>query len=283
MATPPLTDPDDPSDELAAEAQPPPYSVMDQEPVYGDLDVLYQDEDFAAIDKPNGLLVHRTKHDPREAAALQMTRDQLGRRLYPVHRLDRPTSGVLVFGLSKHAARELGRMFMAGEVAKTYLAIVRGYAPERDEINHPIADEDKPGERDAVTAYQRLATVELDLPAGPHATARFSLLAVFPKTGRRHQIRRHLAHIRHPIIGDVRHGDGAQNRFFREHFNLRRLFLFAMRLSFRHPFHGRTLTIQAKPPGELEALFQRFGWTEAVRDFSRATSDGSGRDLEEAG
>jgi len=235
---------------------------------YGPLTVVYRDEHFVAVDKPRGLLTHRTPIEPKETAAVQLVRDLIGHKVYPIHRLDRPTSGLLMFGLSKHAARKLGKLFMANEVRKTYLAITRGFAPERGLIDRALTVEGKAEPREAVTEYERLATIQLDLPVGVYPTARFSLTAVYPRTGRRHQIRRHLAHINHPIIGDTRHGDGAQNRFFREHFDVRRLCLFAMRLRFRHPFDDVDMDLCADLPPEYQTLFARFGWNEAMTAFA---------------
>jgi tRNA pseudouridine65 synthase len=221
-----------------------------------DLDILYQDPCLVAVHKPSGLLVHRSLIDKRETRfALQQVRDQIGRRVYPVHRLDKPTSGVLLFALDQETARQITAQFTAGRVHKTYRAIVRGYTEtvgvidyalreEKDPMTDPRPDADKAPQQ-AVTHYRRLATAEVQHPIGRYPSARYSLVELHPKTGRRHQLRRHLKHIFHPIVGDTTHGDGCHNRFFRQHFDNRRLLLAATALHFAHPGSGEPMTITA--------------------------------------
>jgi len=220
------------------------------------LDILYQDGSLIAINKPAGLLVHRSMIDRHETQfALQMVRDQIGQRVYPFHRLDKPTSGVLLFGLNPEIARRMTERFTARETHKEYLAIVRGYAEEHEVIDYPLREEqdkmtDQLAEKNkaaqsAVTEYQRLATVELPHAVGRYSTARYSLIKVWPRTGRKHQIRRHMKHTFHPVVGDTTHGDGKHNRLFRESFGCHRLLLHASRLSFFHPISGETVAIDA--------------------------------------
>ncbi|MEW7982075.1 MAG: pseudouridylate synthase [gamma proteobacterium symbiont of Phacoides pectinatus] len=228
------------------------------------LQILYRDENYVAVHKPAGLLVHRSWLAGREEGqrfALQMTRDQLGRWVYPVHRLDRPTSGVLIFGFSSEAARRLVREFERRRIEKRYLAVVRGYAEARGEIDYPLLAEDGVAPQRAVTDYRRLATVELEVAVGRYATARYSLLEVFPRTGRMRQIRKHMKHIFHPIVGDTSHGDGRHNRIFRGRFDCRRLLLQANRLGFRHPYGGGEVRIGAGADPELARLFAQLGWS----------------------
>jgi tRNA pseudouridine65 synthase len=228
--------------------------------------VLYQDEDLVAVHKPAGLLVHRNAHASREPFLLQLLRDQIGQRLYPVHRLDRPTSGLMIMALSSQAAHTLALQFADQEVAKTYLAVTRGFTPAQGLIDHPLKSESG-NPQDARTEFTRLATAEIPHPVGPNPTARYSLLCVSPKTGRTHQIRRHFAHIRHPLIGDVLRGDGRQNRFFREHFAVHRLLLASVALTFRHPEDNNPLTLTCPLAQELLDLFDRLGWSSAVRPW----------------
>lgn len=225
-----------------------------------EIGLLYQDDDLVAVHKPAGLLVHRNAHAGREPFLLQLLRDLIGRRVYPVHRLDRPTSGLMIMALSPEAAGALARQFAASEVRKAYLAVVRGFAPESGSIDSPLKSESG-REAPALTEFARLATAELPVPVGPHATARYSLVRAEPRTGRTHQIRRHFAHIRHPLIGDVLRGDGRQNRFFREHFGLHRLLLASVELRFRHPAHDREMRLTCPPAQEMLELFDRLGWT----------------------
>jgi tRNA pseudouridine65 synthase len=239
--------------------------------------VLYLDGDVVAVHKPPGMLVHRG--EGRRAAgpfALQIARDQLGRRLYPVHRLDRATSGVLLFALSAEAARFLGAAFGAGSVDKRYIAVVRGFTDEQGAIDYALrevadgaappvsaAADDRPAQP-ALTLYRRLATAELPVQVGRYPTARYSLLDLRPRTGRMHQIRRHLKHIAHPIIGDTTHGDGRHNRLFRERLGCARLLLAATGLTFPHPRAGRPVTVSASLDFQFRSVLRELGWEEAV-------------------
>jgi tRNA pseudouridine65 synthase len=226
------------------------------------LPILYRDEHLVVIHKPAGLLVHRSNLARQEERfAVQLLRDQIGQRVYPVHRLDRGTSGILVFALSPEIARPLGQAFMGKEVRKRYLAIVRGHPAETGVIDHPlprIRDEYETtfGNRDeatesqlALTRYQRLAIWELPHQVDRYPTSRYALLALEPVTGRRHQLRRHLKHISHPIIGDATYGKGRHNRLFQTLYGCHRLLLACTAMSFTHPVSGEALTLQA-PVGE---------------------------------
>ncbi len=235
------------------------------------MEILHHDDHLVAVHKPAGLLVHRSMIDRHETRfALQMVRDQIGRRVFPVHRLDKPVSGVLLFALDADTARALTDAFTRGAVHKSYLAVVRGFTLEQDVIDYPLVEQPdrmtdgrarqaKPAQA-AVTAYRRLATVELPHPVGRYATARYSLLSVQPATGRKHQIRRHMKHIFHPIVGDTTHGDGRHNRFFRERLACERLLLAATALRLRHPVSGEALEIDAPLAAEFAGVLQRLGW-----------------------
>jgi len=235
------------------------------------LPVLYQDEQLIAVNKPSGLLVHRSAIDRHETEiAMKIVRNQVGQWVYPLHRLDKATSGALVFALDQETARRMTRSFTEAKVSKRYLAIVRGFTGEGDRIDHPLKDRrdtmtgqeengDKIGKR-SVTEYRRLATVELPQPVGRYATARYSLVAAAPLTGRTHQIRRHLKHIFHPVVGDTTYGDGKQNEFFRRKFNCRRLLLHAHTIEFIHPWTGRRLFIQAPLDHTFGALLEALQW-----------------------
>lgn len=225
-----------------------------------EIPILYRDAHLVAVHKPQGLLVHRNVHAGREPFLVQVLRDQLGARVYPVHRLDRPTSGLLIMALSPDMAAVLARQFASRVVEKTYLAVVRGFIPETGSIDSPLMAASGSA-HEARTDFERLTTVELPKPIGRYSTARFSLVRVWPRTGRTHQIRRHFAHIRHPVIGDVLHGDGRQNRFFREHFGLHRLLLASVGLGFRHPSNGENQHLRCPLAEEVTELFQRLGWT----------------------
>jgi tRNA pseudouridine65 synthase len=245
--------------------------IMNENPT-DELELLYRDEQVVAINKPSGLLVHRSPIDRHETRfALQLLRDQLGQRVYPVHRLDKPTSGVLVFALTPEMARELSEQFQNRSLEKRYLAVTRGYTPEEGEIDHPLSDKpDKIADRDrqqprppqqAITRYRRLATVELPVQVDRYPQSRFSLVELKPVTGRKHQLRRHMKHIGHPIIGDAKHGKGTYNRYFAEHLNCNRLLLACTSLTFAHPLDGKSITVQAALDDTFSRLLHRFGWS----------------------
>lgn len=225
------------------------------------LKILYEDADLVAVDKPSGLLVHPTALAAERESCMSLLRDQLGHWVYPVHRLDRAASGVLLFARSAGAASELAALFRGRRVSKRYVALVRGHTAPGGVIDKPLRKSPAHAEREARTAYERLAIAEVPHPVGRYATARYSLLRVEIETGRLHQIRRHLRHIRHPIVGDTCYGDGKHNRFFRERFGSRRLLLFATRLRFRHPVSGLETVVGAPLPHDFEELLSKVGST----------------------
>ncbi len=206
-----------------------------------------------AVDKPPGLLVHRTGLDAGETQfALQLLRDQLGRPVWPVHRLDKGTSGVLLFALDADTARALGLAFEAPDaVRKTYVAIVRGWPTDAGLIDHPLRrmeDDARAGRlelQDAQTRFRTLERYELPLPHGTFATTRCARVELQPLTGRRHQLRRHMKHLAHPIIGDATHGKGALNRALAARLALQRLWLHAERLELHHPVSGQPWSVEA--------------------------------------
>jgi tRNA pseudouridine65 synthase len=240
-----------------------------------EIEILYEDEHLVAIHKPAGLLVHRSYLARRERFfAMQLTRDLVGCHVFPVHRLDRPTSGVLLFAKSSEVANALCEQFASHTVEKQYLALVRGnmhesgildYAlkVELDELGDKNADPNKAAQ-EAVTAYEPLLNTEIPYPSGRYPTSRFALVRLSPKTGRKHQLRRHMAHLRHPIVGDTTHGDGKQNAFFREHFGINRLWLIAKKLTFTHPITQTRLSIETELESEWETVFAELGWDEAT-------------------
>ncbi len=233
------------------------------------LTILYRDALLIAIDKPAGLLTHRSDIDRHETRfAVQMLRDQIGQRVQPVHRLDRGTSGVLLFALDADTNRSLSAQFERNEVDKRYLAVVRGWPKESGSIEHalsrqhdahgaPIKDREP---QQARTDYRRLACVELPAAVDRYPSARYALLGLTPLTGRRHQLRRHMKHIAHPIIGDATHGKGVHNRFFKQQFGCDRMLLACTELGFRHPLSGELVRIQAPPGDQFATVIERLGW-----------------------
>lgn len=234
------------------------------------LDILYRDEHFVAIHKPAGLLVHRSNIDRHETRfAVQLLRDQIGQRVFPLHRLDKPTSGVLLFALQSDSARSVGLQFENNTVHKRYRAVVRGWPMEAGIIEHALTrpfddygrklmpDQAAP----ALTEYRRLACVELPEKVDRYPSSRYALVELLPHTGRQHQLRRHLKHIAHPIIGDANYGKGVHNRFFQQRFNSQRLLLACTELTFLHPHTGQRLSIQAPLEDSFARVIEALGWS----------------------
>lgn len=218
------------------------------------LEIVYQDEHFVAINKPAGLLVHRTSiaKDATEFA-LQILRDQIGQPVFPAHRLDRKTSGVLLFSLNKEVDKQMKNLFSERKTKKVYHAVVRGFSPEKSEIDYALKN-DKGKEQNAVTQWQTLENFEIYVPFGKHPTSRYSYVELQPQTGRFHQLRKHAAHIRHPIIGDRPHGCNKQNRLWKEKWNMTRMLLHASFLSFEHPVKKEEIKIEANKDEVFEGV-----------------------------
>jgi tRNA pseudouridine65 synthase len=235
------------------------------------LDILYRDDHLIAVHKPSGLLVHRTNLDRHETRfAVQLLRDQIGQRVYPVHRLDKGTSGVLLFALDPDIGREVSGQFEQQEVAKKYLAVVRGRPAEAGEIDHALVkrcddyewtpESESAPPQPAVTRYRRLATCELPYEVDRYPTSRYALVELEPLTGRRHQLRRHLKHIAHPIIGDATYGKGKHNRLFQTLFGCHRMLLANLELQVRHPVTDETLTLTAPLAEDFAVVLAQLGW-----------------------
>lgn len=235
------------------------------------IDILYQDDELVVVNKPAGMLVHRSWLDKHETAfVMTLLRDQLGAYVYPVHRLDRPTSGVLLFAKSSETARALSAQFENHTVDKSYLAVVRGYLLGAGRIDYPLkvkldkiadkfADPNKAPEV-AITDYHNLATAELPIISTPrYATSRYSLMKLRPITGRKHQLRRHMTHLFHPIVGDTTHGDTAQNRAVEQFTGVSRLLLHAHRLGF-DDMSGRRVEVVAPLDEDFGRVVAMMGW-----------------------
>ena len=216
-----------------------------------ELEIIYQDDFMVAVNKPNGLLVHRSFIAPEERVfALQLVRDKTGKKVYPIHRLDRKTSGVLLFAFSSEITKKIQEQFQNHTITKKYLAITRGYFPEEIEVDYALTN-DSGKTQDAITFFKRIKTTELEIPLGKHSTSRYSLIEVFPKTGRMHQIRKHCNHLRHPIIGDRPHGCSKQNKLFKERWEMMTMLLHAVELRFQHPVSGEELVLHANLNSEF--------------------------------
>ena len=221
--------------------------------------IIYEDEQLVAIEKPSGILVHRTGISQDRVFVLQTLRNQLQKHVYTVHRLDRATSGVLLFALNKDSQAIISEQFEKKTIEKVYYAVVRGWIHKKGTIDHPVPN-DKGKLKSAITHYQRMAKGEIDVAIGRYKTARYSLVKLMPETGRKHQIRRHLRSISHPVIGDVNYGDRHHNHYFWDHLNLNRLMLHAHDLKISHPVSHETLIFNSSLPVEWSALFQQLNW-----------------------
>lgn len=245
------------------------------------LDILYQDEFLVAVDKPAGMLVHRTKMAARErVVAMQTLRNQLDKQVYTIHRLDKGTSGVLLFALDATSARLLSELFQSRSITKTYRAIVRGWIHEPGIIDHALkerldkttdgkARKDKPAQ-EATTKYSVISRTEIDTPVGRYETARYSLLDIRPLTGRKHQIRRHFKHIFHPILGDRKYGDRDHNHFLRETLYADRMMLAATGIQFMHPVTGVPIGIEVSSgfPNSILRHFSNSGLLDSTKSLS---------------
>lgn len=232
------------------------------------LEIIYQDHHLIAVHKPAGMLVHKSPIDRNEKRyAMRILRNQLGQWVYPVHRLDKPTSGLLLFALDAEVAKRVSEQFEQRKVHKTYFAIVRGYTPETLEIDHPLkeiaafkSDQEKADQKDAKdarTSLTRLETFELPVSDGRFPTSRYSYVELVPSTGRKHQLRRHMKHISHPIAGDVKYGKGNHNRIFREQLDCERLMLAARDLQLTHPVSNEELNLHCPFEPDFQATLDK--------------------------
>lgn len=243
------------------------------------LEILYRDDDLVAVHKPPGLMVHRSDLDRRETRfAVQLLRAQLGRHVFPAHRLDRGTSGVLLFAFDPRVAARLGQAFESRAVDKRYIAVVRGWPEAAGCIEHPLRRLEDGKEaagaprQDARTDYRRLGCAEVPIPSRDHGTTRVALVEVLPHTGRQHQIRRHLKHVSHPILGDATWGKGALNRAFAALTGASRLLLACTDLRLVHPVDGKPLRLHAGLEAAFAALCVRLGFE--AHDPSSASGAG---------
>ncbi len=230
--------------------------------MHAPLPVLYEDAWLAVVDKPAGLMVHDSVLAAGETDfAADRLRAQFGRPIHLVHRLDRATSGCLLLAFDRDSASALGKAVMAQQLEKRYLAVCRGWPEEAFTVDHPLdGGPGKPQKKPATTRFRRLATGELDEPSPQFATSRYALLECMPLTGRFRQIRRHLKHASHHLIGDTSHGDGRHNRIFRMR-GVHRMLLHAAALGFPHPHQGRIVQVAAAPADGFAAAMALFGWS----------------------
>ncbi|MDD1783768.1 tRNA pseudouridine(65) synthase TruC [Enterovibrio sp. ZSDZ35] len=240
-----------------------------------ELEIVYRDEWLIAVNKPSGMLVHRSWLDKGETRfVMQTLRDQIGQHVFPLHRLDRPTSGVLLFALSSEMAAEMMPKFAGRDIHKTYHAVVRGWIQDGATLDYPLKEEldkiaDKkatkePEAKEAITEYMPIAHGELPIAMGRYQSCRYTLVEMKPRTGRKHQLRRHMHHLSHHIVGDVNHGDGRHNRLFRQEFDCHQLLLHASRTEFTHPVTNEKVVVEASVDPVWRRVLDGLGWQDQL-------------------
>jgi len=237
------------------------------------IEIVHEDGELLAVNKPAGLLVHRSAIAADETDFLiERVQKHLGTSAFLIHRLDRATSGVTLLAKSREIAAELGRQFMARGVIKRYLAVVRGWPAADGVIDYPLPDvRERSPRKAAVTRWRTLATTTVPIALGKYPEQRYALVEALPETGRYRQIRKHLHHVSHHIVGDTSHGRGDHNRLWRMHFGVHRLLLHAWRLQLTHPVSGAQLQLEAPPDAVWVGVLERFGWHDALVGASAAS------------
>ena len=227
------------------------------------LEIIYEDEYVLCVTKPNNVLVHHAYHSRNmsdEKSLLQLIQEQIGLKTYPIHRLDRKTSGAILLAKNKEYVSKFQDLFTKNEIQKIYYGVVRGFSPDTKTIDSPVKGRDANVHKEALTELKTLENITLEIPVKPYDTSRYSLVELFPKTGRMHQLRVHSNKISHPLIGDTKYGDKNHDVMFDENFGFKNLFLHAGRLEFTHPFTNEKLILKASFPKDWIALFEKFSW-----------------------
>jgi tRNA pseudouridine65 synthase len=232
------------------------------QPIVQSIEIIYEDDTLVVVNKPNNFLIHQSHYarNIKEPTLLEFLEKQLGLPLYPVHRLDRKTSGIILLVKNKSAVAEFQDLFTSNSIQKKYYAIVRGFAEDSGTIDTPVKNDDTGVYKEAVTNYTSLNTVELDIPVHPYEKSRYSLLELIPATGRMHQLRKHMNKINRPIVGDYKYGDRFHNRNFEQNFNCHYLFLHAFSLKFNHPTTQQQLMFKASFPLDWQRIADEFDW-----------------------
>ncbi len=227
------------------------------------LEIVYQDTYCLVVRKPNNVLTHHAHHSRNksdEKSLLQLLQEQLGQKYYPIHRLDRKTSGILLLATQTDYVSKFQELFTRNEIQKTYYGVVRGFASESKIIDSPVKGKDSDVYKEAETHLKLLEKITLDIPVKPYETSRYSLVELQPKTGRLHQLRIHMNKISTPLINDAKYGDKNHDLMYEQNFGWTHLFLHAGSLKFTHPFTQEALQLKASFPNDWIALFEEFGW-----------------------
>ena len=228
------------------------------------LDIIFEDQFIICVNKPNNMVVHHAYHSRNvadETSLLQLIQAEKGIKVYPIHRLDRKTSGIILLAKETIYVSKFQELFTNNEIEKTYYGVVRGFSPESKTIDSPVKGRDASIHKDALTYLKTLEQIVLEIPVKPYDSSRYSLVELKPKTGRMHQLRVHTSKISHPLIGDIKYGDKNHDLMFEENFGWKNMFLHAGHLKFKHPFSEEVLILKANFPKDWISLFEEFTWT----------------------
>jgi tRNA pseudouridine65 synthase len=232
------------------------------QPVIESIEIVFEDEFIVVVNKPNNFIIHESHYarNIRETTLLEFLEGQLGYPVYPAHRLDRKTSGIILLLKEKENVAQFQELFTSSNIQKTYYAIVRGFSPDKGIIDSPVKNDDTGIYKDALTNYESVENKELEIPVHPYSCSRYSLIQLSPKTRRMQQLRKHMNKINHPIVGDYKYGDRFHNRMFETEFDCIYMFLHAYSLAFTHPITKEKLLLKAKFPSDWNKLFNTFNW-----------------------
>lgn len=232
------------------------------QPNISSIKIIFEDKYMVVVNKPNNFIIHESHYSRniRETTLLQFLEQQLGYPVYPAHRLDRKTSGIIILLKDKQYVSQFQALFTDKTIQKTYYAIARGFSPANGTIDSPVKNDDTGIYKDALTNYETVNTVTLEIPVHPYENSRYSLIKLMPETGRMHQLRKHLNKISHPIVGDYKYGDRFHNRMFETEFNCIYMFLHAYQLEFTHPITKEKLNLIADFPEDWKKIFTKFNW-----------------------
>lgn len=232
------------------------------QPTINSIEIIFEDEYLIVVNKPNNYLIHKSQYarNIRETTLLEFLKQQLGYSIYPAHRLDRKTSGIIILLKDKQYVAKFQELFISNTIQKTYYAIVRGFSDKNGIINSPVKNDDTGIYKNALTNYESVANIELDIPVHPYNSSRYSLIKLTPETGRMHQLRKHLNKISHPIIGDYKYGDRFHNRMFEIELNCIYMFLHAYSIEFTQPITKKNIQLIANFPPDWNKLFKQFNW-----------------------
>lgn len=225
--------------------------------------IIFEDAYLLAVCKPNNMVVHHAYHSRNvadEISLLQAIQEEKRIKVYPIHRLDRKTSGIILLAKETNYVSKFQEVFTNNEIEKTYYGVVRGHAPETKSIDSPVKGKDGKVHKEALTHLKTLAQITLAIPVKPYDSSRYSLIEMKPKTGRMHQLRVHTLKISHPLIGDSKYGDKNHDLMFDKNFAWKNLFLHAGQLAFKHPFSEENLVLKANFPKDWISLFKEFSW-----------------------